>query len=321
MGVWAKEKQLYLNEIKNNLFLSTAYDGSIAWHTAALGGSLDALELLWSWAKEMELNASELLLAKNGEGCTAFQMSAEENHLETLKRMWVWTEEAHFNPNELKKKLLLTRDIYGDNVWHQAVLGGNLVLLETLWILAKKAELNTGDFLLAQTRDEYTAFQLAAEKNHVEPLKRMWVWAEEIQVHPNELKINLFVTRNIYGYNAWHQAAEQGSLQALETLWSWAKELELNTDELLLAKTGNGCTAFQLAAENNNVETLKIIWVWTEEKQLNPNELKNKLFLSRDNDGCMAWHRAAEQGSLEALEALWCLAKETELNTGDLVLA
>jgi hypothetical protein len=40
--------------------------------------------------------------------------------------MLVWTEETHFNPNELKKKLLLTRDMYEDNAWHQAALGSNL---------------------------------------------------------------------------------------------------------------------------------------------------------------------------------------------------
>jgi membrane-bound lytic murein transglycosylase MltF len=55
----------------------------------------------------------------------------------------------------------------------------------------------------------------------------------------------------------------------------------MNTDELLLAQTGKGYTAFQLAAYNNQVETLNKMRDWVEETQLNPNELKNKLLLSK----------------------------------------
>ena len=45
---------------------------------------------------------------------------------------------------------------------------------------------------------------------------------------------------------------------------------EINTYELLVAKTGDGYTAFLLAAENNQVETLNRMWHWAEEMQLNP---------------------------------------------------
>jgi ankyrin repeat protein len=38
-------------------------------------------------------------------------------------------------------------------------------------------ELNTGELLLAQTENGYTAFQLAAENNNVGIIKKMWVWA------------------------------------------------------------------------------------------------------------------------------------------------
>ena len=78
-----------------------------------------------------------------------------------------------------KEKLLTERDDYGYNTWHRAARQGRLEALETLWSLAKEAELNTDELLLAQTRDGYTAFLLAAEKNHVGILKRLWVWAEE----------------------------------------------------------------------------------------------------------------------------------------------
>jgi hypothetical protein len=50
-----------------------------------------------------------------------------------------------------------------------------------------KQQLNTHVLLLVQTGDENTAFQLAAENNHVETLKGLWFWAEEVQLNPNEL--------------------------------------------------------------------------------------------------------------------------------------
>ena len=46
--------------------------GYNAWHQAAEQGSLQALETLWIWTKEVELNTDELLLAQNLNGYTAF---------------------------------------------------------------------------------------------------------------------------------------------------------------------------------------------------------------------------------------------------------
>jgi len=41
--------------------------------------------------------------------------------------------------------------------------------------LAYEAELNTDELLQGQTRDAYTAFQLAAEMIHVETPKEPWI--------------------------------------------------------------------------------------------------------------------------------------------------
>jgi ankyrin repeat protein len=91
-----------------------------------------------------------------------------------------------------------------------------------------ETEVNTVDLLLAQTREEYTAFQLAAEKNDVETIKRMWVWAEETELSPNELKKKLLLARDKFGLNACQLAAEQGCLETLELFCSWTMELQLN---------------------------------------------------------------------------------------------
>jgi hypothetical protein len=97
--------------------------------------------------------------------------------------------------------------------------------------------------------------------------------------------------------------------------------MELNTDELLLARTWDGYTAFRMAAEKNHVETQKIIWAWAEEGKLNSNELKNNMFLSRDLYGYVVRNRAALVGSLETLESIWSSTKEMELNAIELLLA
>ena len=44
--------------------------------------------------------------------------------------------------------------------------------------LAKEQQLNTDEFLQAQTGDEYTVFQLAAWNNRLETVHAVFVWAE-----------------------------------------------------------------------------------------------------------------------------------------------
>jgi len=55
------------------------------WHRTAAGGNLEALQLLWWWAEEVEIKTDELLLAQIGDGYTAFQMAAQNNHIETFR--------------------------------------------------------------------------------------------------------------------------------------------------------------------------------------------------------------------------------------------
>ena len=95
-------------------------------------GHLEALEALWSWAKEVELDTHELLLSQNGDGYTAFQLAALNDHVKTLLKMWVWAEETQLNPKDLKKKLFLTKNMYGYNAWHRAAQFGSLEALEAL---------------------------------------------------------------------------------------------------------------------------------------------------------------------------------------------
>jgi len=70
------------------------------------------------------------------------------------------------------------------------------------------------------------------------------------------LKKEFLLGKEKCGYILWQHAALFGRLQTLQILWNLAKEVELNLDELMLAKTWEGFTAFELVTERNPVETL-----------------------------------------------------------------
>jgi ankyrin repeat protein len=315
-----EETNLNKNEIRKNIFLAKDKFGFTVWHGAALEGNLQALEILWFWAKEEEINTDELLLSQTEDGFTAFHMAAEENHVEILKKLWGWAEERKLIPYELKNKLFLTKDYYGYTAWHRAALSGRLEALESLWVWAKEAVINRDELLLTETGNGLTAFHLAAEGNHIEILKKLWGWAEETKLNPNDLRNKSFLSNGRYGFIAWHMAAIGGSLEALELLWIWAKEVEINTDELLLSQIEDGYTAFHIAAELNRVEVLKKLWGLAEVTKLNSNELRKKLFLAKNIYGNTALQTAVLRSNTEALATLLSCGKEMELNTREFLL-
>jgi len=91
-----------------------------------------ALEILWSWAKEAEINPEKLLLGRCERGETAFHMAADEEHLDVLQKLRAWAVEAPLNSDELKNKLLISKDIFGFTAWHGSAARGNLEALKLL---------------------------------------------------------------------------------------------------------------------------------------------------------------------------------------------
>ena len=75
LWIWAEETQINPKELKKFL-LSTDKNGHIAWHIAALAGSIDTLEVLWICSNEVEINTEKLLLAETGKGFTALHLAA-----------------------------------------------------------------------------------------------------------------------------------------------------------------------------------------------------------------------------------------------------
>jgi hypothetical protein len=87
-----KEEELQHNQLRHRLFVAKDKYGYTAWHRAAEGGSLEALELLWIWAKEVEVNQVELLLAESEDGKTAFSLAEEKNHEGILQALSDWAK-------------------------------------------------------------------------------------------------------------------------------------------------------------------------------------------------------------------------------------
>jgi hypothetical protein len=64
MWGFAREARGNPKEITKKLLLVKDKTGNSSWQRIAKGGSLEALEKLWNWAKEVQINTHELLLNK-----------------------------------------------------------------------------------------------------------------------------------------------------------------------------------------------------------------------------------------------------------------
>jgi len=85
---------------------------------------------------------------------------------------------------------------------------------------------------LSKNKYGNTAWDEAADRGQVEILEKMWKWAKEMQIKPEEIRNELLLSKNKYGNTTWHEAAERGQFEILEKLWNWAKELQLKPEEI-----------------------------------------------------------------------------------------
>jgi ankyrin repeat protein len=283
------------------MLLATDLQKQTAWHKAAEKDSVQALKKIWEWAEKV----------------TTWQEGAARGYPEAPDTTRSPAEEEERQPNQIKDKLFVDKDMYGNTAWHGAAQSGSAKALETLWSLAKEAQMDQHKLLLGQNEEGYTTWQLAAQTGHLKLLQKLGVWVKDAQLNPNELKNKFLLDKDKYGYTVWHRAAECGSLEALKTLWDLCKESELKPDEIFLDPGKDGNTAWQMAAKGGHFKVLKEMWEWANGEQMNRNVSKEKLILARGQYGRNTWHRAAERGSFKALETLWTWAKEAELNEAE----
>jgi ankyrin repeat protein len=77
-------------------------------------------------------------------------------------------------------------------------------------------------FLLKDNSNR-TTLQIAAIKGHIEVLEKMWEWAKDMQLNPDEIRNEVLLSKYYLNHTPWHTAAEGGKVEALGKLWDWAK--------------------------------------------------------------------------------------------------
>jgi ankyrin repeat protein len=73
---------------------------------------------------------------------------------------------------------------------------------------------------------------MAALKCEVEILEKMWKWAKELQLNPEDLRNALLLSKDNYNRTPLHKASLEGKVEVLEKVWEWAKKLQLRSEEL-----------------------------------------------------------------------------------------
>jgi hypothetical protein len=77
-----------------------------------------------------------------------------------------------------------------------------------------------------------TSWHKAPGSGNVETLRKVWCWAKEIQINPEELRNGVFFLKGMNGKTAWHMAEGTGNVEVLEMLWDCAKKLQLKLEEI-----------------------------------------------------------------------------------------
>jgi len=85
---------------------------------------------------------------------------------------------------------------------------------------------------LSKDESKETAWHKAPEWARGEILEKLWNWAKELQLKPEELRNELLLLKDKSKETAWQKAAENGHVKILEKLWDWAKELQLKPEEI-----------------------------------------------------------------------------------------
>jgi hypothetical protein len=75
-----------------------------------------------------------------------------------------------------------------------------------------------------------TAWHMAAEDSQVVILEKLWDFAKELQLKPDELRNEVLLLKDVFNQTAWHMAAEWVQVVILEKLWDFAKELQLKPE-------------------------------------------------------------------------------------------
>ena len=64
---------------------------------------------------------------------------------------------------------------------------------------------------------------MTAKRGHIKILEKLWDWAKNLQLKPEELRNQLWLSKDNSGKMARHNAARVGHVEVLERLCDWSK--------------------------------------------------------------------------------------------------
>jgi hypothetical protein len=253
--------------------------------------------LLDSLHSRQHSNYINIMLTEGGRLRRFWHTAAQYNRVKALEKLWEWAEIVA--PTQTYS-LLLSQDTDSRTALRRAIEDGKIELAEKLWCWAKpkmtRADLKN-ELCLRHDGSGINAWH-NVKIGRVNMLVKMWDWAKELHIQPEELRNEVWLLKDTDGKTVWHMAAEIGEVELLEKIWDRAKELQLKPEELrndvCLLKDKDGKTVWHIAAKFGDVEVLEKLWDWAKELHIQPEELRNEVWLSKGKYGKTVWHIAAE---------------------------
>ena len=204
-------------------------EGQTIWHLAAWKNYSHVFQNLMEWAEKANLNQQEfkeVLLEKDNDAQTPWQSETLNNHPEVCE--WVTKViKKRQEQEELLKELFFDNDKDEQTIWHLAARSsikqgrimaaftnqrhdgtngltivsenGRVESLNTLWEWAKNVHLNENELKNKWLRfqdSRQTVWHLATHRVHITVLKKLWVWAREINL---DIKEDLLQVKDVSG--------------------------------------------------------------------------------------------------------------------------
>jgi ankyrin repeat protein len=106
-----------------------------------------------------------------------------------------------------------------------------------------------------------TLWQISAHNGNVEILEKFWECANKLQLNPEELNNEVFLSKVCFNRTPLHVVADRCYVKILDKMWEWDKGLQLKAEELrkyvFLSKDYFNRTPWHIAAEEDKFEVLE----------------------------------------------------------------
>ncbi|MCH9756412.1 MAG: ankyrin repeat domain-containing protein, partial [Gammaproteobacteria bacterium] len=226
---------------QDNLRALVASDTYAVFKSAAVGGHLDALNLLIDKLTELAPGDVHAMIAAGDYvgNYAAFRWAACGGHLDVLN--WLIEKQTALAPD--KVHTMIASDDYAG--FRLAARGGHLDVLN--WLIELQASLAPGGvkaMIIAENYRSPIAFIWAARNGQLDVLK--WLIEQQASLAPGGVKAMIEADH----YAAFMHAAFSGHLDVLN--WLIDKLTELSPDDVQAMIASNRYTAFREAARNSH---------------------------------------------------------------------